>query len=259
MADQGANSTWNDEILGWRGRVGLIFPTTNLLLETALPRLAPSGVTFHSARLRISGGADAETLRRMAERAFDAARDLAEARVDLITYCCTASSFVEGQQHDLEMIERITAETGIPCITTMQSITFALDALAIRKPALVSPYVEQLEKLEIRYLEKAGFDVVASSAMGVCDLIALHDPIPGDIYRHARRTLIDEADGILISCNALRAHMIAGILERDSGRPVVTSLTATLWGILRALKVCEPIAGYGRLLAGFAPPLAGSA
>jgi len=259
MVEQNALSTWSDEILGWRGRVGLIFPTTNLLLETALPKLAPSGVAFHTARLSISGGADVESVRRMAEKTFDAARDLAEARVDLIAYCCTASSFVEGRQHDLEMIQRINEDIGIPCITTMQSITDALNALSIRKPALASPYTEELEKLEIQYLENSGFTVAASNGMGIRDLIALHHPVPGEIYRFAMRTLVKEADGILISCNALRAHMIAGALERDSGRPVVTSLTATLWGILRALNVSEPIAGYGRLLAGSAPSASESA
>jgi maleate isomerase len=210
--------------------------------------MAPEGITFHSARLRTRGAADLETLRRMAKRTLDAALDLAEARVSLVVYCCTASSFVEGRQHDVDMIESIRKETGLPCVTTMQSIEQALQALGIRTPILISPYSNQLEHLEVEYLKNSGFDVAASTAMGISDLLALHDPIPGDIYQLALRTFAEEADGILISCNALRAHMIADVLERDLNRPVVTSLTATLWGILNALNIAEPVDGFGRLL-----------
>jgi maleate cis-trans isomerase len=38
-------------------------------------------------------------------------------------------------------------------------------------------------------------------------------------------------------------------LERDLGKPVITSQTATLWQSLRMLGVSEPVRGYGRLLA----------
>ena len=39
-------------------------------------------------------------------------------------------------------------------------------------------------------------------------------------------------------------------LEHDLGKPVVTSQCATLWYALRALKIDDPVRGYGSLLAG---------
>jgi maleate isomerase len=239
---------WSDDILGWRGRVGLILPATNLLLETALPRMAPEGVTFHTARLKTTSSASPDALKEMSKQIIDAARDLAAAEVDLIAYCCTASSFIQGRAHDEEVIGEIAEKTKLPTVTTMGSIVDALKQLGVRRLITVSPYVTELEELESKYLEREGFSIAASAAMGISDMIGLHDPSPGDIYRLARKTWVDKGDGVLISCNALRAHVVADALEKSLRCPVVTSLTATLWGLLRAIGVNDSISGYGRLL-----------
>lgn len=239
---------WSDDILGWRGRVGIILPATNLLLETALPRMAPEGVTFHTARLSTSSSASADSLKEMSKQIVSAARDLASAEVDLIAYCCTASSFIQGRSHDEEVIGGIAEATKVPTVTTMGSIVDAMKQLGIRRPVVVSPYVEQLEKLEVKYLESEGFEIAASACMGISDMMGLHDPLPGEVYRLTRQTFVDDADGVLISCNALRAHVVAESLEASLGCPVVTSLTATLWGALRAIGVNDSIPGYGQLL-----------
>lgn len=241
-------SMWSDDILGWRGRVGIIMPATNLLLETALPRMAPEGVTFHTARLSTTSSASADSLKEMSKQIVNAARDLASAKVDLIAYCCTASSFIQGRSHDEEVISEIAESTGVPTVTTMGSIVDALKQLGVRRPVIVSPYVTQLEELEAKYLENEGFHVSASAAMGISDMIGLHDPLPGEVYRLTRKTWVEGADGALISCNALRAHVVADALEKSLRRPVVTSLTATLWGVLRALGIYDSLPGYGQLL-----------
>lgn len=238
---------WKEQVLGWRARVGLILPSTNLLLETALPRMAPEGVTFHAARLTAGRTAGADDLRKMARNIVAAAIDLASAKVDLIAYCCTASSFIEGSSHDGAVSREILEATGIRTITTMRAIVDALKELEIRHLAMLSPYTRELEEMEARYLEQEGFKIVASSAMEIRDMIALHYPSPAQIYRLARTTCTDEADGLLISCNALRAHTVVSELEHDLRKPVITSLTATLWGILRAAGIRELVAGYGRL------------
>jgi maleate cis-trans isomerase len=55
------------------------------------------------------------------------------------------------------------------------------------------------------------------------------------------------ADAILIQG---RWRSVAWVeeLERDSDRSVVSSIAASLWWVLRALKMRIAIAGYGRLL-----------
>jgi maleate cis-trans isomerase len=41
---------------------------------------------------------------------------------------------------------------------------------------------------------------------------------------------------------------VVDALERRTGRPVVASNQATIWASLRALRLVEPIRGFGRLL-----------
>ena len=52
---------------GWRGRIGLLVPSINTTMESEFWRIAPPGVSVHTAR--ISGGREGtpETLRHMEE------------------------------------------------------------------------------------------------------------------------------------------------------------------------------------------------
>ncbi|HEU5196042.1 MAG TPA: hypothetical protein VFW70_14975, partial [Methylomirabilota bacterium] len=56
------------------------------------------------------------------------------------------------------------------------------------------------------------------------------------------------ADAVLISGTGLPTAGIVEHLERDLGKPVVTSQTATLWRALGLLGISERVGGYGRLL-----------
>jgi arylmalonate decarboxylase len=55
---------------------------------------------------------------------------------------------------------------------------------------------------------------------------------------------------VLISGTGLPTAGIVARLERDLGKPVITSQAATLWLALRILSIPEPTRGYGRLLEG---------
>jgi maleate cis-trans isomerase len=60
----------------------------------------------------------------------------------------------------------------------------------------------------------------------------------------------DEAEAILLSCTNLRTIEIIGALEKNRGKPVVTSNQATLSLALEVMGIKEPVAGFGRLLDG---------
>jgi maleate cis-trans isomerase len=48
----------------------------------------------------------------------------------------------------------------------------------------------------------------------------------------------------------LRALDVAGDLETDLGKPVVTSVQASLWLALKTLGLKPDVEGHGRLLSG---------
>ena len=43
---------------GWRGKIGLITPSSNNINEPEFYRLAPPGVTIHTARVLLTGEMD---------------------------------------------------------------------------------------------------------------------------------------------------------------------------------------------------------
>ncbi len=57
-----------------------------------------------------------------------------------------------------------------------------------------------------------------------------------------------EAQAIFISCSNLRTLEIIESLERDLGKPVVTSNQASLWSMLRLVGDPRGVPGAGRLL-----------
>ena len=71
---------------------------------------------------------------------------------------------------------------------------------------------------------------------------------PSEIYRFCRETWDEGADGLLISCMNFNAMPCIAALERDLGKPVLSSHSTVLWKALRMVHVKESVPGFGRLL-----------
>jgi maleate isomerase len=83
-------------------RVGLIVPSSNVTMETEIPALlsrhpalSRCGVTFHSSRAALHR-VDAESLRRMVTESDRCARELADARLDVVAYACLIAIMAGG-------------------------------------------------------------------------------------------------------------------------------------------------------------------
>jgi maleate isomerase len=175
-----------------------------------------------------------------------AAKELAAATVDVIAFGCTTGSLLKGVGWDQEIIKRIVAETGTPATTTATAVVDALHKLNIRNLSVATPYVEELNKKEVKFLEGHGFKVVKIKGLGLIKGIGNNHPEVA--YRLAREVNVAEAEGIFISCTNFRTIEIIERLESDLQKPVVTSNQATFWKVLRTVGIHEKIKGYGSLL-----------
>ena len=63
---------------GWRGRIGLLVPSINTTMETEFGRIAPQGVSVHSARIAGGRHGTPEELRSMESASMKAAEEAAE-------------------------------------------------------------------------------------------------------------------------------------------------------------------------------------
>lgn len=227
---------------GWRGRIGVILPGDNAVMEPEFYRMAPEGVSVHVSRLRLVARSE------MPDLSIEHAITLKDTRVDLLAYMCAASSFMLGPKQNDALCRRLTeASGGLPAFTATTSMTEALKRLGIKRVSVLAPHPPDIAKYLHSYLEESGFTVSAFSALGL-ELIDINNAPPEQIYRSVRKLDVSNVDGIFVAATNFRALDIIEVLESDTGLPVVTSNQAAMWMALNMLGVSGLRKGFGKLL-----------
>ena len=238
---------------GWRGRIGLLVPSTNFTVEIEFHNAVPEGVSVHTARCMIHEVEEEKDLVaaviQMNEYVVKAAKNVACVQPKVIVWACTGASFAEGLSYDQELIRKIESETGIKAVTTSTAVASAIKAMNIKKVAVATPYIKELYEKEVPYLEESvpGLKVTTIQGLEILSNFEKGNLEPHTAYAAAREVNSEEAEAIFISCTAWRTFDIIDLLEKDIGKPVITSNQATLWGALKAMGV-SGFSGYGQLL-----------
>lgn len=229
--------------MNWERKLGIIVPSWNTVMEYEFQRMADASISIHAQRIKHTDDSEA-SLRWLSTQAPASATLLSHAKVHAICHGCTASGFLKTPQEDLAQAAELTAVTGVPCTTSSSSIANALRAVAARRISVASPYEPWLNEQVARYLREAGFEIVAIKGLGTQS----HGSIStAAVMALAHEVLRPEADAIFISCSNLRTLDIIAALEAETGRPVVTSNQAALWGTLRSIGDKREVAGAGQL------------
>ncbi|HSF01668.1 MAG TPA: aspartate/glutamate racemase family protein, partial [Solirubrobacterales bacterium] len=165
-----------------------------------------------------------------------------------ITFACTTGSLVRGPGWDKVLRDRIEARTSVPATTTSTAVLAAFATLGARRLGIATPYIDELNRREREFFEAQGFEVLDIRGLGIRDDRQIGAQFPQVAYRLAREVDRPEVDCLFISCTNFPTMPIIAPLERDAGKPVVTSNQATIWDSLRRAGVRERIPGFGRLL-----------
>ncbi len=232
---------------GWRGRIGLLVPSSNTTMEEEFRRLLPYGVSLHAARVRLRRVTIRE-LEAMKEELLDAAWRLVDANVNIIILGCTTGSLIKGIGYDKELSNIITNSTGIKAITTSTAVLAALKNLSLDAISVATPYIEEVNEREKRFLEDNGIKVLKIMGLNIIDNLEIGRLSPEDAYMLARKVDTPESKGVFISCTNFRTLEVIEILEKDLGKPVISSNLATFWLTLKEMGIKEEIRGYGKLL-----------
>jgi len=234
---------------GRRARIGRISPSPETAGAEEWRRALPEGVCLVETRTLIHD-VTSEGLTEMIKQVERAALELASARVQVILQAGTAAAFFRGLGHDADLIRRIAAVTGITATTSMTAVVDALRALGIRRPAIATPYIREMDEKLAEVLRQSGFEIAAMKGLGIRQSIDMGDLEPEAAYAIARATVAaaEKPDGILISCGNFRTFEIIERLEEECSLPVVTSNQAGLWRALRLAGIQDRIGNLGRLL-----------
>lgn len=237
-----------DESFGWRGKIGLIVRSGQIITEPLYSSIAPPGVSFYASRV-LAGGSGSEMDANLERAVFRAGKELASAGVDCIAYCCTASGISMGLEGDRDFRRRMGEETGVPTISTFSAVLDALETLGLKKLVLISPYGEKSHWEEEDFFRNNGFEIVRSRSMESLLKKKPRDTPAGEIFKFCRENWDAGAQGIFISCMNFNGMPCIEPLEKELGTTVVSSHSATFWKALKMLQLREPVPGYGRLLA----------
>jgi len=242
-------------------RIGLLVPSSNTTMETEVPALLRARefvrpddtFTFHSARLRMEN-VTPEGLRAMNEGTARATAELADLRPDVVATACLVAIMAQGPgshraaEAEIESIlEREHARA--PVVSSAGALVDALQALGARRIGIVAPYLEELTRLVVAYVEDAGIEVGDAISLEIPENRAVAALDPHDLEQHWQRLDLRGCDALVLSaCVQMRSLEVLEEVERRSGLPTVSAATATTWAILRALDL-EPVApGAGALL-----------
>jgi maleate cis-trans isomerase len=237
---------------GRRARIGRISPSPETAGAEEWRRSLPAEVCLVETRTLVHD-VTTDGLAEMIKQVERAALELASAGVKVILQAGTAAAFFRGTGHDADLIRRITAATGIQATTSMTAVVDALRALGIRRPAIATPYIREMDEKLTGVLRQSGFEIAAIEGLGIRRSIDMGELEPESAYRLARQVVerADNPDGILISCGNFRTFEIIERLEAECGLPVVTSNQAGLWRALRLAGIQDRIASLGRLLGSY--------
>lgn len=229
---------------GWRGRIGLVLPADNTIVEPEYAKVLPEGISAHAVRL--STGDQRE---RMPVEAVEMAPSLKEAEVDIVGYFCAASSFLLGPDGNRKLVTDLsTATDGLPAFTASTAMADALRRVGGGRISVLSPHRPNIAAKLGEYLEADGFEIAGLTALDM-GLQEINGQYPGHVYQAVRAMDHADADAIFIAATNFRAFEVVPHLERDLGLPVITSNQASLSAALTLLGVNHVAPEYGRLFA----------
>jgi maleate isomerase len=233
-------------------RIGLLVPSSNTTVEPEFYRALPRDVTLHTARLYLTRITPEAILNMVAEMETQA-RLLASADVGVIVLGATAPSFLKGLGYDRELIQKIRSVTGRAATTTSTALIEAIRHVGARRVVLGSAYDDKVNGIASAFLEASGVEVLAMKGLSLVDNLVVGRLSPDTAYDLAREIHRDDADAIVLSCTNWQTMEALERIERDLGKPVISTTQASIWAALRIIGYTRPIDGYGRLLREIAP------
>ena len=224
---------------------GILIPSTNTTCEIEFGRL-PLDLQAHTARLGKAGSTpfspskDADVVYQ--------SKLLGDARVEVIALAQTSASLF-NDDYDAVTVKRMSEASGVPAVTSAQAVGRALRALGTLRVAIATPYSEEVIGRAKRYFEaKYGIAVVAAESLGATDAYLIGKMDAGVVQAAFERIDRPDIEALMVPGGNFPTMDWIAAWEQRFGKPVVTTNQASLWAVLKAMRIATPLAGRGRLL-----------
>lgn len=183
------------------------------------------------------------------DHVVELAADLAANGAQAVSLMGTSLSFFRGARFNEELEAAMAGRTGLPCTTMSNAIVRGLRALGLRKVAVATAYIDDVNARLAAYL--AASDIIATTVeglaiTGVAEVAQVPTQVLVALCEAVHRSR-PGSEGILISCGGLLTLEAIGIVEARLGVPVVSSSPAGFWDLMRVAGQDSRSPSHGRL------------
>jgi len=229
-----------------RGHIGIVLLATEQITESEAMKIVPEGIGIHFSRVEMETAVTVANLCAAGEELPAAAKRIVPGvKLGAIGYGCTSGSICIGEEYAIkQLLERRDVEKATTMVT---GVIHALNALNVKRIAVATPYLDEINAAEAIYLESKSFEIINIQGMNLIDDFDIASVSPAFIKEYAKGVDAPEAEAVFISCSALRSVEIIEELEEEIGKPVVTSNQAFIWDLLRLAGIEDKVDGYGKL------------
>ena len=243
-------------------RIGQIVPSSNTTMEIEVPAMlqravVPDGVgfTFHSSRAPMKTVSKDE-LTAMNGHMVRCARELNDARMNVIASACLVAIMCQGNSYHRETersLRKVCNAHGTDTliVTSAGALIEASKALGAKKLAIITPYMKALTDLVISYIEGEGIEVLDAISLEIPDNLEVGARDPLALVGCVKKLSTQNADAVVLSaCVQMPSLAALDIVQRTFDVPVFSTAAATVFEILRALKLPTEVPAAGGLLSG---------
>ena len=230
-------------------------PCIGLIVPPAHGQVPQDGADLYGSRYRFIarglgiGAVSPTGFAPVIDTVLDRARELRAAGADVISLMGTSISFYRGPEFTESLRAAMQEATGVPCTTMSHAIVAALRRLGIRRVAVATSYIDELNDKLVAYLQHAGFTVTAIEGMSITGVKEVGEVSTKALVELSRKVYLRDAtaEGIFISCGGLLTLDAIRQLERELGLPVTASSPAGFWDVVRLGGWDPRSEGFGRL------------
>jgi maleate isomerase len=234
-----------------RTLLGVLTPSSNTALEPLTSALVAGipNVSAHFARFKVTEISLAGHALAQFDYApiLEAARLLADARVDVIGWSGTAGGWL-GFEQDRELCRRIEDATGVRATTSILALNEVMERLSVSGFGLVSPYVKEIQDRIVRNYSQTPYPCLADSRLDIRTNFDFSLVDEATLTEQVLQVARSRPDAICTYCTNLKAAHLVERWEADTGIPVLDTTTVVVWKMLRMAGFDTlGIRGWGRL------------
>ena len=230
--------------------IGLVVPPAHGEVPQDAAALYGGRYRFIARGLGI-GGVSPEGFAPVVDGIVQRAVELRDAGAQVISMMGTSISFYRGPEFTESLRRAMEEATGVPCTTMSHAIVRALKQLGIKRVAVATSYIDELNDKLAAYLTHAGFTVTAIEGMAITGVKEVGEVSTEALVRLSKKVYAQDpsAQGVFISCGGLLTLDAIRQLEDDLGLPVTASSPAGFWDVVRLGGWDAGSSGFGRLFA----------